>query len=135
MSCKPCESFDINEAVSIVPSIEAIRMVQGTDATFEFVLTNGDDEVVDLTADDVVLTVRDEKGGTVQLQKTNEPGDHIEPTQGRTSFDLAHSDFAAELSDEHAFWVYEVRRIRASGKEAVHIEGAFILDKAVGGLP
>jgi len=109
-------------------------MVVDADSTFTFILTNARGEAVDITGDSVKLTVRDVKGGTLKLQKTNGPGAHDDPQNGKTSFTITRTDITATPADETFFWVYEIRRIDAgTSQEHVHLEGAFVVEPAVGG--
>jgi hypothetical protein len=95
-------------------------------------LTDDLGEPVDLTADTVKLTARDYKGGSLKLQKVNGPGEHEDPTNGKTAFKIEPGDIVDTQTEDTFYWIYEIRRIQASGDEAVHIEGPFIVEPAVG---
>jgi len=118
--------------ISIVPVQIDLEVTYKTNFSIECVLLN-DGEPVDITTDSVRLTVRDYKGGTAKIQKTNTTGEHAEPTNGKTIFDIAPADFVDDQTDENVDWVYEVRRITSGNEEYVHIQGDFIVKLAVGG--
>jgi len=128
-----CVAIDLDKCVSIVPSVVNLRLVNDADTSIEFILTDGKQNPVDITSDDVKFTVRVTHGGTQKLQKTNAAGSHSDPTNGKTIFKVTHTDITDALTDLNTKWVYEVRRMIAGGDEAVHITGAFIVDLAVGG--
>lgn len=120
--------------ISIVPENIALEVTYKTNFSIECVLLN-DGEKVDISADSVRLTVRDYKEGAVKIQKTNASGEHTDPTNGKTTFDIAPADFVDVQDDETVNWVYEVRRIQPSpgDEETVHLMGDFIVKLAVGG--
>lgn len=118
--------------VEVVPSEICLRIVQDADTTFEFILTDGECKPVNITNDTVKLTVKDEPGGVVKLQKTNAPGEHSTPANGKTQFEIAHDDITDVLTVGETCWVYELRRIDASAKESVHITGNFYVQRSVG---
>jgi len=108
-------------------------MVRGTTNTFEFVLTDAEREPVDISADEVRLTVRDYYDGESKIQKWNLPGTHLDGANGRTSFTFTVEDTSEGSAIDITFWLYEVRRVRPGGAEHVHIQGRFLIDPAVGG--
>ncbi len=122
-----------DELVAVVPSVIDLQLVKDADTTFEFILTDGNCEPVDISADSVRITVRDYLGGALKIQKTNSVGGHSDPTQGKTEFTIARTDITDTLTVTHTRWVYEIRRIQVGGSESVHIEGNFIVDLSVGG--
>ena len=113
--------------ISVIPSEICLEVVKDADTEFEFTLTDGYDNPVDITTDTVVLTIRDYLGGTTKLQKTNAPGSHEIPTDGKTRFSITNSDITDTLTDAQTVWVYEVRRIDAALLEYVHIAGEFLI--------
>ncbi len=117
----------------LTPAEIAISVLSGTDTTFEAILLDGEGEAIDISADTVVLTVRDALGGTLKIQKTNAPSGHVDPTSGSTSFSVLATDVPDISPAEFQNWVYEIRRVQASGDESVHIQGAFLVEPAVGG--
>lgn len=123
----PCLLKDFDKCVSVTPSEVCLELVKDADTEFEFTLTDGDDNPVDLTADTVVLTVRDYLGGTTKLQKTNAPGGHVNPTDGKTRFWILNGDIVDTLADAQTVWIYEIRRIDAALLEYVHIAGDFVV--------
>lgn len=129
-----CTTSTTEECVSVVPSEVCLELVKDADTTFEFTLTDGKSVPVDITADTVQLNVRDKIGGTSKLAKSNAPGSHSDPTSGKTQFTISDTDITDTLLPHIVItWVYEVRRIQASGAEAVHIMGKFIVHLSVGG--
>jgi len=119
--------------VSVAPSQVCIRMVRGTTNTFEFILTDAEREPVDISADEVRLTVRDYYDGAIKIQKWNLPGTHLDGPNGRTSFTFSVEDTSEGSAIDITFWLYEIRRVRPGGAEHVHIQGRFLIDPAVGG--
>lgn len=120
----------VNEAdacVAVVPSEICLGLVKDADTEFEFTLVDGYNNPVDLTADTVILTVRDYLGGTTKLQKMNGPSGHENPTDGKTRFTILNSDIADTLTDAQTVWIYEIRRIDAALLEYVHIAGDFVV--------
>ena len=123
------------EIVAIEPACIDIRVQRGTDNTFEFVLTDGDGTAVDIIADDVMFTVKDEIDGITQIQKTSLAGSHLEGSFGKVEFTVARTEIDDEVdSTSDTFWVYEIRRQvgGAGGDEHVHIRGEFIIEPSVG---
>ena len=113
-----------------IPSEIGLQIMQGVKTQLEFILTDERGEVVDLTLDTVELNVRDYFGGTLQIEKSNGPGEHEDPVNGQTRFAIEKGDISAMT--ENANWVYEIRRLLPSGDEAVHIHGPFFVSPAVG---
>jgi hypothetical protein len=108
-------------------------MVRGTDNTFEFVLTDGFGNPVDISADEVQVTVRDYYSGDIKIQKANLAGTHLDGPNGKTAFTFTRADLAEAAETETTFWLYEVRRVRIDATENVHIQGQFVIVPAVGG--
>ena len=127
-----CTQLNVESCTSIVPADQCLRIYRNTDSTFEAILTDARNEPFDITLDTVVFTVRDFVGGALKIQKSNGPGSHIEPVNGRTSFDILKTDITDAQDGDRFYWVYEIRRIQPSGKETVHITGDFIVDPEVG---
>lgn len=123
----PCCVNELNEYVSVVPSKIHLELVKDADTEFEFTLLDGYGNPVDLTVDSVILTVRNYRGGTVKLKKTNAPGSHENPTDGKTRFLISNSDIADTLTDAQTIWIYEIRRVDAALREYVHIAGEFVV--------
>lgn len=115
-------------SIDLAPSIIDIEVSQQADFLLGFVLTDALGVPVDLSGDEVKLTIKDYIGGTQKIQKTNTT--HVDPTNGYTTFLIADTDIT--VSVDILFWVYEVRRIQAGGNEGVHITGKFIAYPAVG---
>ena len=114
--------------VAVEPACVDLRLRKGTDNTFEFILTDGAGEPVNIIDDDVVLTVRDTLGGTVQFDKTNVGGTHLDGFNGNTEFTIDKTDIDAVSEIDTTFWVYDIRRIRVGGQENVYIAGQFIIE-------
>ena len=114
--------------VAVEPACVDIRVRKGTDNTFEFILTDGDGEPVNIIDDDVVFTVRDMLGGTVQFEKANAGGTHLDGFNGKTEFTVDKTDIDAVSDIDTTFWVYDIRRIRVGGQENVYIAGQFIIE-------
>ena len=119
--------------ISVIPSEVCLRLVKDADTTFEFILTDGECVPVNITNDSVRLTVKDYPGGTTKITKTNAPGGHVDPDNGKTQFKILKTDISETFDVDQVRWVYEVRRIQAGGDEAVHLKGDFVVDRGVGG--
>ncbi len=131
--CNFCPQLIPTDCVSIVPARICMKLLRDTDATFEFVLTNGRGEPVDITLDEVRLTVREYIGGSIKIEKANPGGTHIDGPNGRTRFSFVPGDITDTQGSDTFYWVYEVRRIQPSGDEAVHITGEFLVEPAIEG--
>jgi hypothetical protein len=104
----------------------------GSDFDFICLLTNEVDSAIDISPDEVIFTVKDYKGGTEKIQKTNPPYSHFDGPGGRTLFHIDPTDIAIATPPRNLAWVFEVRRILPSGLEYVHIEGDFSVSAEVG---
>ena len=132
MSCNICEN-EICQGIE--PSKICLTVPRDADSTLTFVLTDDDGNTVDLTTDKVRFTVKDKIGGAVKLDYTNPAGAHLDPINGKTRFTIGHAAIAAVAlpADESQSWVYEVRRTQTDDKEAIHIQGDFVVKSTVGG--
>lgn len=122
------------EEVAIIPACIDIRVVRGSDNTFEFIITNGEGQAINITVDDITFTIKDTIDGTVTFQETSLAGFHLDAAGGKVAFTIPRTaiDDEAEATVE-TFWVYEVRRIEGgAGEQHVHIKGEFIIDPSVG---
>lgn len=120
--------------LSLTPANYTIELVQGVDSVIEFQILRGG-LPVDITNDTIDFTARDGYGGTVTIAtKQNLPGQHTDPTNGKTVFLLSRTDTRVVGSEGYDVrWVYEVRRIMASsGYQMVHISGDLVLKAMVG---
>jgi hypothetical protein len=107
-------------------------VTDGTHNVFEVLITDAEDEPIDITNDTIIFTVKDEVGGTTKLQKSNSPGGHADPTNGITSFTISQTDIPSVSPYEVREWVYEIRRRDVGGIERVHIQGTFTVNPSVG---
>lgn len=122
-----CEKTPV---LSVRPSKVDIELALGTDNEIEFILTDGLSDPVGLSDSNVIFTAWDSIGGTVKLgPKTNEPGDHTDAFNGKTSFVIDRTEIDDEPdSTTKTFWVYEVRRKQlAADLENVHLTGQLII--------
>ena len=79
-----------------------ITIFRGDDATFTFTINDSDGDPVDITDDTIFFTVKTvvnttaagSLDSTAVIQKINGPGDHSDPTIGKTTFSLTHADTA-----------------------------------------
>lgn len=118
--------------VVIRPACVDITVQRGTDNPIEVVLTDGDGKAVDLTPDTATMTVRKSLAGNLVFQKSNGPGSHIDPVNGRTLFEIEKTDIDDEASETLVeYWVYEIRRITGTDDERVHLAGAFVVEPTV----
>lgn len=122
------------QTLDLTPEIVHLDVQQGTDNAIEFQLTDNDGNPVDLTNDNVKFTARDEFGGTVTIAtKTNSPGQHLDPANGKTIFVLTKTDLETLTPDSQTTWKYEVRRVfAATNYEVIYIHGNLILEPSVG---
>lgn len=109
------------------PRETILRSTRSTDVPWKVTVYDANDVVVNITADDVVFTVRDKVGGTVIHQKTNTVGEHATPAGGITHFEFADTETDTEVSTlprEQVNWIYDVRWISgANGKQKVLAAG------------
>lgn len=125
--------------IDILPTCQDVILKEGTTATLDIVLSNTPIEdpdifiAADLTSSTVILTAKD-NDDVVVLAKTNTPGNHSSPLEGRTIFTINVADtiglIPAGKSSEN--FKYEVRRTEVGGQEYVHLEGKIIISEAVG---
>lgn len=119
-ACRTCSGIVIR------PACVDIILQQGTDATLEVILTDGDGAAVDITNDTVTMTVRESIGGTLLFQKSNGIGEHNEPLRGSTLMVIEPADIPAA-----GVFVYEVRRLLQAGTERIHISGTLTIEAAI----
>lgn len=130
--CQICEPLSLSTCAEFVPSFACLRIAKGTDFMFEAVLTDAENEPVDLTLDTVIFTVWNYLGGTKKIQKTNAPGAHEDPTNGRTRFHIQASDISEAQGSDSLYWQFEIRRVDSIGHIAVHILGDFVVEPQLG---
>jgi len=108
---------------------------------FEAHLTDKDGVDIDITLDDVVLTVKEKLTSAVALfsigNGPGSPGSHVTPLQGRTRFTIteAQSTPPASVTDKAISWRYEIRRVinpLATPNGFPWFEGRFTLRAVVG---
>lgn len=122
----PCARITADE-LAVEPVDLRLSLVRGTDNELEITITDGDGKAVVISSDTITLTVKDDPGGTVQIAKSNGPGDHFAPELGQTLFEIDKADTIAADPLTTTYWVYEVRRITGAGDERVHIAGDFVV--------
>ncbi|MHC4867836.1 MAG: hypothetical protein ACYTEX_27510, partial [Planctomycetota bacterium] len=113
--------------IAIRPDCVKIELVWGTDNELEVSLTDGDGRAIAINNDTVTWTVKDAVGGTTVIAKSNGPGGHSDPANGKTVFVIAAADTALAPATSTTYWTHEVRRITAALEERVHIQGEFIV--------
>lgn len=120
--------------LAIVPTKVNLVIKRGTDNTIEFQLLDSAGAAIDITNDTIMFTARDTYAGAVKIPtKTNGVGAHSTPTSGKTRFKILRTEVDDEATATAATtWLYEVRRISASGDEVVYLEGYLQIDPAVG---
>lgn len=129
--CEP-NCCNLPAGVSLTPSPGTLRVQRGMLVEFDCVLTNAYSEPMDISLDTVVLTVKDNLGGTTKIQKTNAPLTHIDGAQGRTRFEILPGDITETETRRPFSWIFEVRRITPALEEFIHISGAFEVLPEVG---
>jgi hypothetical protein len=96
--------------ISVLPTIINFKLVQKTDNMIEFVIeTNG--KADDITNDSVRLFIKTNYGGVTKVDRTNAPGAHSDPTNGKTQFQLTKTDLVGTPTTALNTWVYELHRI------------------------
>ncbi len=122
------------QTVDLTPEIVHLDVQQGTDNAIEFQLTNNLGAAVDLTSENVKFTARDDFAGAITIAtKTNGPGQHSDPANGKTIFVLTKTDLDTLTPDSQVTWKYEVRRVFAvTNYEVIYIHGNLILEPSVG---
>lgn len=124
----------MNEVVSAIGTQRDLWVVRGTTQSLIFTLKEkGADDVTfvacDLTSETVKFTARTSLNGTIVFEKTNEPGDHVDPTAGKTMFQVERTDLATLPTREYVTLVYEVRRITDASPAGhyVHAHGNLVV--------
>ena len=115
---------DTAQRVCIRPANIDVCLVRATTNVLEVVLTDAAGVSVDITNDTVKFTVRDG------------PGEHLDPTEGRTEFTIEKTEIDDEVArTTETYWFFEVRRITPAGVENVHIQGRLVITPDVGAGP
>ncbi|NIQ91000.1 MAG: hypothetical protein GWM98_04620 [Nitrospinaceae bacterium] len=136
MSCDACTKV-VGAIVAIVPSEICVEIIRGNYTPFEFHILDESGDPVNISADAVRLRIWDEPGGTLKIEKENGPGEHLDPTNGRTKIYIEADDISDPQGSDRLYWVYEVRRLigESETETKVHISGQFIVEPAPGGSP
>lgn len=117
--------------IVVAPGCGDIFLPYGTDNELVLVVKDEDQKAIDITADTVILTVKDGRGGNQIFQKTNAPGGHSDPTEGETAFAIDAADISTAQPYETTTWRYEVRRTAAGGEISAHLAGLFIVEPTI----
>jgi len=112
-------------ALSVEPQCFDLSLVWGTDNELEATITDGDGKAIAINNDTISLTVNESVGGAAVFVKTNGPGQHSEPGQGQTVFEIDAADTATASATAWTYWIYEIRRTTAGGDTRVHLTGQF----------
>jgi hypothetical protein len=115
-------------AISVLPTPCDIQLVRDTDNEFEFVLTGGDGKSIGIDLDQVEWTISDKIGGTMIFQKISLAGSHEDGPNGKVLFKIDKEDTSTAKTTSVTTWHHELRRIKASGDERVHIPGRLIVE-------
>jgi len=120
--------------LDLTPEIVNLEVQQGTDVSIEVQLTDGAGVAVNITNDTIKVTAKDAFGGTIKIPtKTISPGNHTDPTAGKTAFSWSKIETATSTSTDEVDWKWEVRRVLSgSGAEVVYIHGDLKLMPSVG---
>lgn len=122
-NCARLECVDLK----VEPTCYNLSIVRGTLNRLEVVLTDGFRKAIAINNDTVEFIVKDEPGGTSIFTKSNGPGEHSDPGQGETVFEIDETDTASADETRYTYWVYEIRRTTIAGDVFVHITGDFIV--------
>lgn len=126
MNCPKQQSAQCTE-LFIEPTCVNVALVWGTDNELEVTITDGDGRAIAINNDTITFTVKDAVGGTTVIAKSNGPGSHSDPGNGKTVFAIDAADTALAPATSTTYWTHEVRRITAALDELVHIQGEFIV--------
>jgi hypothetical protein len=118
----------VSNGCDLTPPQVCLRVPRQTDSVWEFVLGDALGRPVDIAGSQVEFLVLDKPGGTIKLDLINDITDHLDETNGTTEFEIDHHAFDAETSTDDRMWVFELWRIRPSGKQSLHLAGNFILE-------
>lgn len=115
------------------PTVIDFELAPHSDVTLEFQLTNAAGDPIDITLDRVELTVYESScDGELLLEKQNDPGDHEDPTDGRTRFTLDAED-SAFVDGADAIVRYEVwRMVEVIGARTPWFRGVIYFHKLRG---
>jgi predicted secreted protein len=127
MTCHAAQPAAECTELLIEPACVNISLIWGTDNELEVTITDGDGKAIAINNDTITLTVKDAVGGTTVIAKSNGPGAHSDPGNGKTVFVIAAADTALAPATTTTYWAHEVRRITATLEERVHIQGDFIV--------
>jgi hypothetical protein len=119
--------------LDLTPEVINIECQQGTHVTVEFRLTE-DGAALDITNDTIKVTVKDGFGGITMITTiTKGPGEHSDPTDGKTLITWTKAMTTTPFPTDELYWKYEVRRVAATSlAEVVYIHGDFKLMPSVG---
>lgn len=122
--------------LDLAPDPKDMEVFAGTDNTIEVTLLNATTSAaIDITSDDVKFTAKDALGGSVVkiATKTNSVGEHSDPTNGKTRFQLTKEELVLATATAQEAWWYEVRRvISGSSDEVVYMHGQLRVKPSVG---
>lgn len=113
--------------VSLLPLIVNLQITQNTDNQIEFVLSDNS-LPVNITSDTITLVMKTNYGGVIKINKSNGPGGHSDPTNGKTRFLLTKLEMRGTSLAVAETWVYQLRRIVAGSlDEIVYFAGDVLL--------
>lgn len=121
------------QSLDLTPEVINIEAQQGTHVTVEFRLTL-DGAAVNITNDTIKVTVKDAFGGVTMINTiSNGPGQHTDPTNGKTQITWTKTNTTTLTPKDEVYWKYEVRRVQASSlAEVIYIHGDLKLMPSVG---
>lgn len=121
------------DELALTPTRRDIRIIQGTDATLDFLIKDARGEPVSLVGSTVKFTAKDVENGTVKIATKTNSDPHTDNANGITTFTIAKTEIDTEVDNtERTFWAYEVRLVTAGGTETVHVRGDLIIEPEVG---
>jgi hypothetical protein len=97
-----------------------IKVYRGDDVSLTFTVKDENGDAVDITNDTIFFTVKAAKNATAAgsadltaiIKKDNGPGEHSDPTNGRTAFSLSH----AETAVTPGLYYYDIQWVTASNE-------------------
>lgn len=92
-----------------------VEVASKADYRLEWQLTDEDGDELDISTESVMLIVyRNRIDTTPLIEKTNAPGEHSTPTEGKTAFDFTPDD-SAWMEKREELALYEIWRVYESG--------------------
>ena len=107
--------------------MNVFNMYRGDDKIYELEVTDKQTgNAVDITGTTIKLTLRETPTDSIFLQKSNGPGEHSDPSNGKTEFAIDAAD-TSSLSNEKHTYVFDVEITKTDTKVETLLIGKFII--------